>query len=420
MIVEVVNTGTELLLGEILNTNFQYLSQQLNKLGYDVLYQTTVGDNEERLKAVLEIALQRADIVITTGGLGPTRGDITKEVVADVLGLTMYLDLDTWDNINSYFTKKGLCMSANNDKQAMVPLGAEILVNEVGTAPGLAIAHGEKLIVLLPGPPAELQYVCANKLIPSLLQRYAQQGIIYSRILKMRGIGESSVAAQLDDIITTQSNPTIAIYARRGEIIVRITAKAMDIEEAKALIAGTEAQVYERLSKFIYGVDDASLAEYLGQELLNGASTIAFAESCTGGLASSMMTDIPGSSAYLLGSVVTYTNQAKQKLVNVSAGNLEKYGAVSEQVACEMAAGVKELFGTTYGVSITGIAGPGGATETKPVGLVYMAVADSDGVECSKHLFGGTRTENKLRSALAAISMVIDKIKEKEMRNLKQ
>lgn len=186
---------------------------------------------------------------------------------------------------------------------------------------------------------------------------------------------------------------------------------ASDVEEAKALISGTEAQIYERLSKFIYGVDDASLAEYLGQELLKSGSTIAFAESCTGGLASSMITDIPGSSEYLLGSVVTYSNMAKQKLVNVSAENLEKYGAVSEQVACEMASGVRDLFGTTYGVGITGIAGPGGATEEKPVGLVYMAVADGNDVHCVKHLFGGTRTENKLRSALTAISMVIDKIK---------
>ena len=363
MIVEVVNTGTELLLGEILNTNFQYLSRQLNKLGYDVLYQTTVGDNETRLRSVLEIALERADIVITTGGLGPTRGDITKEVIADMLGLEMYLDLDTWDRINSFFVKKGLCMSSNNDKQAMVPLGAEILINEVGTAPGLVLEHNGKLIVLLPGPPSELNYVCQQRFLPLLMQRYAQQGIIYSRILKMRGIGESSVAAQLDDIITSQSNPTIAIYARRGEIIVRITAKASDVEEA------------------------------------------------TGGLASSMITDIPGSSEYLLGSVVTYSNMAKQKLVNVSAENLEKYGAVSEQVACEMASGVRDLFGTTYGVGITGIAGPGGATEEKPVGLVYMAVADGNDVHCVKHLFGGTRTENKLRSALTAISMVIDKIK---------
>ena len=170
MIVEVVNTGTELLLGEILNTNFQYLSRQLNKLGYDVLYQTTVGDNETRLRSVLEIALERADIVITTGGLGPTRGDITKEVIADMLGLEMYLDLDTWDRINSFFVKKGLCMSSNNDKQAMVPLGAEILINEVGTAPGLVLEHNGKLIVLLPGPPSELNYVCQQRFLPLLMQ----------------------------------------------------------------------------------------------------------------------------------------------------------------------------------------------------------------------------------------------------------
>lgn len=412
MIVEVINTGTELLLGEILNTNFQYLSQQLNKFGYDVLYQTTVGDNKERLKSVLEVALSRADIVITTGGLGPTRGDITKEVIAEMLNRDMYLDLDTWDRINNFFVKKGLCMSSNNDKQALIPLGAEILANEVGTAPGLALEYENKLIILLPGPPSELAHIYETQVTPLLLERYAQQGIIYSQVLKLRGIGESSVATTLDDLITSQSNPTIAIYARRGEIIIRLTAKASNLDEAKALIAGVENQVYERLSHYIYGVNDLSLPEYLGNELLQSNSTIAFAESCTGGLASSLMTDIPGSSNYLLGSVVSYSNAAKENLINVSGKKLEKYGAVSEEVAFEMAAGVRELFGTTYGIGITGIAGPGGATEDKPVGLVFIAVADDNGVHCERHLFGGTRTENKLRSALTAISMIIDKIKE--------
>ena len=290
------------------------------------------------------------------------------------------------------------------------PAEADLII--INTCGFIESAKEESINTILQMGEYKTTGTCKYLIITGCLgQRYAQQGIIYSRILKMRGIGESSVAAQLDDIITSQSNPTIAIYARRGEIIVRITAKASDVEEAKSLISGTEAQIYERLSKFIYGVDDASLAEYLGQELLKSGSTIAFAESCTGGLASSMITDIPGSSEYLLGSVVTYSNMAKQKLVNVSAENLEKYGAVSEQVACEMASGVRDLFGTTYGVGITGIAGPGGATEEKPVGLVYMAVADGNDVHCVKHLFGGTRTENKLRSALTAISMVIDKIK---------
>ena len=391
MKVEVINTGTELLLGEILNTNFQYLSRQLNKLGFDVLYQTTVGDNAGRLKEVFKNALERADIIITTGGLGPTRGDITKEVLCETLNLGTYLDLDTWNRINNYFCKRGLCMSGNNEKQAMIPVGAEILTNEVGTAPGLAIRHEGKLIVLLPGPPSEMQHVYEKQLEPFLINHFTKQGIIYSHIIRLRGIGESAVAEKLDDIITSQTNPTIAIYARRGEIIIRITAKCMEVNEAKTLIAAMEALVNTRLKQYIYGTDDETLASYLGKELLRTESTIAFAESCTGGLASSLVTDVPES--------------------------LEAYGAVSWQVACEMAQGVRELFGTTYGVGITGIAGPGGATEDKPVGLVYMAVADADGVKWAKHIFGGTRTDNKMRSALTAISMVIDRIKEKETEN---
>lgn len=416
MKVEVINTGTELLLGEILNTNFQYLSRQLNKLGFDVLYQTTVGDNAARLKDVFNIALQRADIVITTGGLGPTRGDITKEVVCEALNLGTYLDLDTWNRINNFFCHRGQHMPTNNEKQAMVPIGAGVLTNEVGTAPGLAIEHEGKLIVLLPGPPSELQHVYEQQLEPLLINHCARQGIIFSHILRLRGIGESRVAEILDDIITSQTNPTIAIYARKGEIIIRLTAKCMELNEAKTLIAAMEALVRSRLEQYIYGTDDETLAECLGRELLKTGSTIAFAESCTGGLASSLMTDVPGSSEYLLGSAVTYSNMAKHKLINVSQQSLDEFGAVSEQVACEMAQGVRELFGTTYGVGITGIAGPGGATKDKPVGLVYMAVADGDTVKWAKHVFGGSRTDNKLRSALAAISMVIDTIKEKEMR----
>lgn len=411
MIVEVVNTGTELLLGEILNTNFQYLSKKLNNMGFDVLYQTTVGDNEGRMKDVLMNAVNRADIIITTGGLGPTRGDITKEVIMEICGVESYLDLDTWGRIDAYFHKKGMCTPSNNDKQAMIPLGAEILQNDVGTAPGLVMEYGEKLFILLPGPPSELMNVCEKQLWPYLHHRFGKQGIILSRVLRMRGIGESSVAEKIDDLILQQSNPTIAIYARRGEIIVRITAKAEDEGSALILLDQYEKLLRERLKQYIYGVDDESLAAFLGKMLLSLQKTIAFAESCTGGLASSFVTDVPGSSAYLLGSVVTYTNEAKHKLINVQLDTLDKFGAVSRETACEMAIGVKNLLGSDYGISITGNAGPD-PSENKPVGLVYIAIATNNAVYCQEHHFTSTRTENKLRIALTAISMLIDKIKE--------
>lgn len=409
MRVEVINTGTELLLGEILNTSFQYLSRNLNRMGFDVLYQSTVGDNYGRMKQVIEQAMERADIIIISGGLGPTRGDITRDVVTEVCHAECYLDLDTWGRIDAYFARTGRRTPDNNDKQAYVPVGAEVLQNDIGTAPGLWLEHDGKIFILLPGPPAELMDICEKQLWPRLQRRFAEHGIILSRVLHLRGIGESLAAIKIDDLICGQSNPTIAIYARHGEILIRLTAKAAGADEAEKMLQEGERQIRSRLDEYIYGVDDASIAACLGQQLLKKGKTIAFAESCSGGLASSLVTDVPGSSEYLLGSVVTYTNMAKNKLLNVQQETLDKFGAVSRETACEMAAGVRRLLGSDYGVSITGNAGPG-ASEGKPVGLVYIAVAEKDVVYCQEHRFTSTRTENKLRIALTAISMALDKI----------
>ena len=413
MKVEIVTTGTELLLGEILNTNVQYLSRKLNNIGFDVLYQTTVGDNAERMRKVLEQAMERADIIITSGGLGPTRGDITKEVVMQVCHTDSYLDLDTWGRIDAYFARKGLVPSDNNEKQAYVPIGAEVLQNDVGTAPGLWLEYNGKIFILLPGPPAELMDVCEKQLWPRMLKRFAGQGIILSRTLHLRGIGESLVAAKLDELIQAQTNPTIALYARYGEILIRLTAKAADADAANKMLDAYEAKVRKYVEAYIYGVDDASLAACLGQELLKQGKTIACAESCSGGLASSLVTDVAGSSAYLLGSVVTYTNMAKEKLLHVQADTLAEFSAVSKETACEMAVGVRQLLGSDLGVSITGNAGPG-PSEGKPVGLVYIAVATKDTIYCQEHHFTSTRTENKLRIAQTAISMAIDKLLEEK------
>lgn len=416
MKVEIITTGTELLLGEILNTNVQYLSRKLNSMGFDVLYHTTVGDNPQRMQQVLNHAMQRADIIITSGGLGPTRGDITKEMVMDVCHAESYLDLDTWGRIDAYFAKKGMHAPANNDKQAYVPIGAEVLQNDVGTAPGLWLEDQGKIFILLPGPPSELTDICEKQLWPRMLKRFQNQGIILSRVLHLRGIGESLTADKLDKLIIEQSNPTIALYARHGEIVVRLTAKATNAVQANKMLDECEGHVRQYIGEYIYGVDDDNLATCLGKELLQQNKTIAFAESCSGGLASSLVTDIPGSSEYLLGSVVTYTNEAKENLIHVQHDTLEQYGAVSRETACEMAIGVRKLLRSDYGVSITGNAGPG-ASEGKSVGLVYIAVAAQDVVYCQEHRFTSTRTENKLRIALTAISMVIDKLLEEKRNN---
>lgn len=361
MRVEVINTGTELLLGEILNTSFQYLSRNLNRMGFDVLYQSTVGDNHGRMKQVIEQAMERADMIIISGGLGPTRGDITRDVVTEVCHTECYLDLDTWGRIDAYFARTGRKAPENNDKQAYVPIGAEVLQNDVGTAPGLWLEYNGKIFILLPGPPAELMDICEKQLWPRLQRRFAEHGIIMSRILHLRGIGESMVAQKIDDLICSQGNPTIAIYARHGEILIRITAKSDNAGHAEEMLREEERRLRSRLEEYIYGVDDDSIAACLGRQLLKKGKTIAFAESCSGGLASSLVTDVPGSSEYLLGSVVTYTNMAKNKLLNVQQETLDKFGAVSRETACEMAAGVRRLLGSDYGVSITGNAGPGQA-----------------------------------------------------------
>lgn len=411
MKVELITTGTELLLGEILNTNVQYLSRKLNNMGFDVLYHTTVGDNPERMRQVLRQAMERVDIIITSGGLGPTRGDITKEMVMEICGTDAYLDLDTWGRIDAYFAKKGSICPPNNEKQAYVPFGAQVLQNDVGTAPGLWLQHSDKLFILLPGPPSELMDICEKQLWPRLLQSFGHNGIILSRVLHTRGAGESLLAEKLDPLILAQNNPTIALYARRGEVIIRLTAKATDPAIASKILDRCEVQVRQYIGKYIYGVDDASLAVCLGQELLKQKKTIAFAESCTGGLACNLVTDVPGSSDYLLGGVVTYTNLAKEKILNVKEDTLKQFGAVSTETACEMAIGVRNLLNSDIGVSITGNAGPS-ASEGKPVGLVYIALATEGVVYCQEYRFASTRIENKLRIALAAISMVIDKLLE--------
>ena len=417
MKVEVITTGTELLLGEIVNTNFTWLAQELNLRGFDVLYQTTVGDNPARMKEVLDIAVRRADIVITSGGLGPTRGDITKEMIAEYCGVDMYMNLEVWNHIHDLLSKRNICIAENNEKQAFVPSGAIVLHNEVGTAPGLVLEHGNTTFVMLPGPPFELKHVCEQELFPYFEQRFPHLGIIKSHTLKLRGIGESNLAEMLDDMIVHQSNPTIALYARNGDILIRLTAKAPSAEEADVLIAEMQDKVEKVIGAYVYGYDNDTMPEVLGKELLLRQQTIAFAESCTGGLASSMMTDVPGSSEYVKGSVISYTDKVKNQILNVSKTTLAKKGAVSEETALEMARGVRESIGSDIAVSITGLAGPGGGTRKKPVGLVFIAVADANGESCRKFNFAGTRKQIKHRAAMAALGFALDRLKENPQTN---
>lgn len=406
MIVEIVTTGSELLLGQIVNTNAAYMAKELNEIGFDVVYQTTVGDNRERMEEVISHALTRADIVITTGGLGPTRGDITKEVSSGVFGLPLLMNEEERERLECRFQKMGRPMTENNLRQAMIPEGAHIFVNHAGTAPGVAIERDKKLIVNLPGPPREMEDMFQRSLVPYLREKYGFSSVIVSRVLNTFGIGESMLETKIDDLILSQGNPTLALLARRTGVIVRLTAKAVTKEEAFSLIAPVEREILARVGEYIYAQDDAPIEEIIGTMLREKRLSIAAAESCTGGLFASRLTDVAGSSAYVKGGIVSYTNEVKRDGLGVSDDTLTRFGAVSEETAREMAKGVHERLGADIGVAITGLAGPDGG-EGKPAGLVYIAADCGHATMTEKNFFGGTRGDVKFQATQAAFFMVM-------------
>ncbi|MCX7779348.1 MAG: competence/damage-inducible protein A [Negativicutes bacterium] len=406
MIVEIVSTGTELLLGQITDTNTPYLARKCNELGLNVLYHSTVGDNPVRMSQVIATALGRADIIITTGGLGPTQGDITKEVTAKQLGLPLVLHEPSMQRIQCFFAQRHLYMPDSNLRQAMIPKGAIVLDNERGTAPGVIVEHKGKTVIHLPGPPHELEGMFESAVAPYLRQRFGAQGIILSKVLRTFGIGESSLEEQIKDYILAQSNPTIALLARSGEIHIRLTARAATETEAKFLIGKLEEKIRERVGSFIFGNDHETLEEVVGKLLIAKGLTIALAESCTGGLITSKLTDIAGSSAYLTGSIVCYANEIKIEAVGVPADTIHSHGAVSAETAIAMSLAIRDRFRTGLGVGVTGIAGPGGETPDKPVGLVHISIAGPDGILHRQYHFTGQRTSIKNRTALAALNQI--------------
>lgn len=368
---EIISVGTELLLGHTINTDGAIVARMLAELGIDVLHMQTVGDNPARLGDALRAASSRAELIITTGGLGPTDDDLTKNVVAAFAGVSLVEDADALLRLKEYFGSRG--MSANQSRQALVPAGATVFHNATGTAPGCAVPFGSgSFVIMLPGPPKELEAMLVASVKPFLQQ--LSGATIFSTLIRTFGIGEGAAAEKIQDLMAG-SNPTVAPYAHGGEMFVKITAKAADVNTARALCQPLVAEISSRLGEVVYGVDVASLEEVVLRQLLVQGKTIATAESCTGGLLAKRITDLPGSSAIFHLGVVTYANSAKEKLLNVSSAMLEQFGAVSPQVAEAMATGIRRVAAGDLGIGITGIAGPDGATETKPVGLVYIALS---------------------------------------------
>ncbi len=399
---EILAVGTELLLGDILNTNAQFLAQELAALGIEVYYQTVVGDNPKRLEDTIFHAFSRADLIITTGGLGPTEDDLTKETAAKYFGEKLVLDEKALAQIEKFFRRIGREMTENNVKQAMVPeKNSVVLYNENGTAPGIIIEKNGKMIVMLPGPPKETVPMFLNQVKPYLAKK--QEMTFVSRILRVAGVGESAMETAVKDLIDAQTNPTIAPYAKDGESILRITARAKDEAEANRLIDPVAAALRERLGYAVYAEGETDMETVTAELLLEKNRTLAVAESCTGGMIASSLIEYAGISKVLLEGCVTYSNEAKMRRLGVKAETLEKYGAVSPETAAEMAEGIARTSGAAIGLATTGIAGPDGGTPEKPVGLVYVAL-HADGKTKVKELrFAGKRNKIRERAAYAAL-----------------
>jgi nicotinamide-nucleotide amidase len=416
MSAEIICVGTEILLGDILNTNCHYLAEQLASLGIPHYYQTVVGDNPQRIKQVIETASDRASILIFTGGLGPTPDDLTTETIADFFNSPLVERAEIIDDITKKFAQRGYIMTSNNRKQALFPQDSSVLPNPTGTAPGMIWQPRPNLHILtFPGVPSEMKRMWQETAIPYLKSQGWGKEIIYSRMMRFRGIGESALAEKVDRLFDL-TNPTVAPYASMGETKLRVSAKAKSQQEAIDLIEPVAKEIEAIAGLDYFGSDEDTLSSVVGKLLKQKERTLSVAESCTGGGLGSMLTDVSGSSDYFWGGVIAYDNKVKINFLDVNLQDLEKFGAVSAIVAEQMALGIKKRLGTSFSLSITGIAGPGGGTETKPVGLVYLGLADPDGnVESYEYCFGDLRDRDTIRYLSACNAL--DRLRRKLIRN---
>ena len=389
MIAEILSVGTELLMGQIANTDAQYISRRLSELGVTLYRHTTVGDNPARVKEALGEALGRSDMVITTGGLGPTEDDLTKEMVGEYFRLPMQLHQPSLDEIERYMSRIGRPMTDNNRKQAYFPEGAIIMPNLCGTAPGFIVEQNGKAVAVLPGPPRELKDMFDRQLAPYLARRSGMH--IESKFLRVFGIGESMLETMLIDLFHSD-NPTLALYCGAGEVQARISARAETVEQAEALIEPLEKEIRSRVGDALYGYGvDNSMPNAVLQLLRRRGETVCFAESCTGGRMAASVIDSPGASDAVKESYITYSDAAKARILGVREATLQAHTAVSAECAREMAEGARRISGADWAVSVTGVAGPDGGTERTPVGTVFIGIAGADGVEVKEFHFRGNR-----------------------------
>lgn len=402
---EIIAVGSELLTPHRLDTNSLYLTEKLNALGIEVRFKTIVGDDPGRLAAVFRAALGRSALIILTGGLGPTEDDVNRNVVAEVLGRRLSEVPEILRHIQERFARLGRPMAENNLRQAMVPEGAEWLDNKQGTAPGIWLERNGVTIVLLPGPPGELKAMFEAECRPRL-ERIAPQGRICTRVYKVVGLPESEVDERIAPIYKPYQNPVTTILATPGAIEVHLRARAANDKEAEALLVDLGDKIELALGDHVFSTQGESLEEVVGMYLVMKQKTVAVAESCTGGLLSERLTRIPGSSSFFMGGAVCYSNELKTKLAGVPKSLLEAHGGVSKPVAQALAEGIRRRAGSSLGIGITGIAGPGGSTTEKPVGIVYIALADERGTEVREFRFPGHRERIRHLSSQAALEMI--------------
>jgi len=401
--VEIISIGDELLIGNTLNTNATYIAKGLTAIGLEVVRITTIGDDADELRSALSEAMTSNDVTIMTGGLGPTHDDITKEIVADFFGSTLTLDETILDGLRRRFKTRGMEMASVNVGQAMVPVGADILNNPVGTAPGLLFTKNGKKCFVLPGVPAEMKAICGESVF-TLLRGDGE--VFLQQTIRTTGIAESTLFEKLGDISELQQFGRIAFLPKTAGVDIRVTVTGTHRKQCQMNLERTVALIQARAGAFIYASNDTNLVEIVAQKLVSNNQTISVAESCTGGLLANTLTNVSGSSAYFKRGVVTYNNAAKMDLLNVSSETLRAHGAVSEETAIEMARGILVSGQSDLGVSTTGIAGPTGGSDEKPVGLVYVGIATRSKACAKRFLFAGDRIGNKERTVQAALALV--------------
>ena len=410
MTVELISVGTEILLGNIVNTNAAYLAEKCALLGLSCYHQSVVGDNEERMEETIRLALSRSDIIILSGGLGPTKDDLTKEVTAKVFGRELYEDAHSKERIQEYFSQiHSKQITDNNWKQALVPEGAKVIDNHNGTAPGLIIEGDGKTAILLPGPPNEIIPMFERDIAPYL--NSLQPEGIYSKMVKICGIGESRAETMIADLMDEQSNPTIAPYAKTGEVHLRVTAKAENETKANELMEPVIEELFQHFGGNIYTTEEQeTLEENIVKLLDERQMSLTTAESCTAGLLSGRIMNVAGASSVYNEGYITYSNDAKEKLLGVNHETLEQYGAVSPQTAREMAEGAAKSAGADAALAVTGIAGPGGGTKEKPVGLVYIGCYVKGQVRVEEYHFTGNRNKNREYAVVRALTLLREEL----------